>query len=117
MRPATSGTFAKLLRAACPEVADRCDPYALALNFVLSAPQVSVAIVGTRTVEEVEANNRLSDDTSRRLDLTGCTSGMFSRGSHLSPGDFSRGACGANEIRTCCYATQCALSPGPSGNG
>lgn len=69
MRPATSGTFPKLLRAACPELADRCDPYALALNFVLSAPQVSVAIVGTRTVAEVEMNNRLSDDTARRLDL------------------------------------------------
>lgn len=69
MRPATSGTLPKLLRAACPEIADRCDPYTLALNFVLSAPQVSVAIVGTRTIEEVEANNRLSDDASRRLDL------------------------------------------------
>lgn len=69
MRPATSGTFPKLLQAACPGIADQCDPYALALNFVLSAPQVSVAIVGTRTIEEVEANNRLSDDTARRLDL------------------------------------------------
>jgi aryl-alcohol dehydrogenase-like predicted oxidoreductase len=69
MRPATSGAFPKLLQAACPAVADQCDPYALALNFVLSAPQVSVAIVGTRTIEEVEANNRLSDDTAQRLDL------------------------------------------------
>lgn len=69
MRPATSGTFPKLLHAMCPEFADRCDPYALALNFVLSAPQVSVAIVGTRTVEEVEANNRLSDDATGRIDL------------------------------------------------
>jgi len=25
--------------------------------------------VGTRTVEEVEMNNRLSDDTARRIDL------------------------------------------------
>ena len=69
MRPATSGTLPKLLAAACPEPAGRCDPYALALNFVLSAPQVSVAIVGTRTIAEVEANNRLSDDPSGRLDL------------------------------------------------
>jgi len=69
MRPATSGTFPKLLHTACPGIADQCDPYALALNFVLSAPQVSVAIVGTRTVDEVEANNRLSDDTARRIDL------------------------------------------------
>jgi aryl-alcohol dehydrogenase-like predicted oxidoreductase len=69
MRPATSGTFPKLLQAACPGLAKGCDPYALALNFVLSAPQVSVAIVGTRTIEEVEANNRLSDATDQRLDL------------------------------------------------
>ncbi|HEV7213700.1 MAG TPA: aldo/keto reductase [Chloroflexota bacterium] len=69
MRPATSGTFPRLLQAVCPEVAARCEPYALALNFVLSAPQVSVAIVGTRTIEEVEMNNRLSDDTVRRIDL------------------------------------------------
>ncbi len=69
MRPATSGTFPKLLQASWPELPATCDPYALALNFVLSAPQVSVAIVGTRTAGEVEMNNRLSDDTSRRLDL------------------------------------------------
>jgi aryl-alcohol dehydrogenase-like predicted oxidoreductase len=69
MRPATSGTFPRLLQAACPELVAGCDPYTLALNFVLSAPQVSVAIVGTRTIAEVEMNNRLSDDTSRRLDL------------------------------------------------
>ncbi|MGI8912514.1 MAG: aldo/keto reductase [Chloroflexota bacterium] len=69
MRPATSGTFPRLLQAACPDLVEQCDPYALALNFVLSAPQVSVAIVGTRTVEEVEMNNRLSDDTARRIDL------------------------------------------------
>lgn len=69
MRPATSGALARLLDAACPEPARECDPYAMALNFVLSAPQVSVAIVGTRTIEEVEANNRLSDDPARRLDL------------------------------------------------
>lgn len=69
MRPATSGTFPKLLQATWPDLPSTCDPYALALNFVLSAPQVSVAIVGTRTVEEVEMNNRLSDDASRRLDL------------------------------------------------
>ncbi len=68
MRPATSGQLSKLLRTACPELADRYDLHAFALNFVLSAPQVSVAIVGTRTVAEVEANNRLSDDTARRLD-------------------------------------------------
>jgi aryl-alcohol dehydrogenase-like predicted oxidoreductase len=72
MRPATSGLLGKLLRASCPEGAAaleaRCNLAELALNFVLSAPQVSVAIVGMRRRAEAEANARLSDDGARRLD-------------------------------------------------
>ena len=72
MRSATSGLLPKLLRTAAPEAAAafaaRCNLSELALNFVLSAPQVSVALVGVRRRTELEANARLSDDTARRWD-------------------------------------------------
>lgn len=72
MRSATSGLLPKLLRTAAPEAAAafeaRCNLAELALNFVLSAPQVSVALVGVRRREEAEANARLSDDAARRWD-------------------------------------------------
>lgn len=72
MRSATSGLLQKLLRTAAPEAAAafeaRCNLAELALNFVLSAPQVSVALVGMRRRAEAEANARLSDDTGRRWD-------------------------------------------------
>jgi len=72
MRSATSGLLPKLLQASAPEAAAafaaRCNPAELALNFVLSAPQVAVALVGMRRRQEAEANARLSDDSTRRLD-------------------------------------------------
>ncbi len=72
MRSATSGLLPKLLRAASAEGAAafeaRCSLAELAINFVLSAPQVSVALVGMRRREEADANARLSDDAARRWD-------------------------------------------------
>lgn len=69
MRPLSSGIFPKLLRAARPDIDHYLDPHAVALNYVLSDPHISTAIVGMRRVEEVERNNAVSDDEQQRLDL------------------------------------------------
>ena len=69
MRPLSSGVFQRLMAAACPGIETRYDLSEVALNFVLSDPRVSTAIVGLRRVEEVERNAVLSDDAARRLDL------------------------------------------------
>jgi aryl-alcohol dehydrogenase-like predicted oxidoreductase len=69
MRPLTSGIFQKLLRRARPDIDDYLDLNELALNFVLSDPRVSTAIVGARRVSEVELNGALSDSIDKRIDL------------------------------------------------
>ena len=69
MRPLSSGIFQKLLRAARPDIDRYLDLNALALNYVLSDPHVSTAIVGMRKVAELEANNAVSDAVETRLDL------------------------------------------------
>ena len=40
------------------------------LSFVLSNPLVDVALVGTRTQEMVEANVRVCEDSSQKVDLS-----------------------------------------------
>ncbi len=69
MRPLSSGIFQKLLRAARPDIDQYLDLHALALNYVLSDPNVSTAIVRMRRVAEVERKNAVSDDITGRLDL------------------------------------------------
>lgn len=69
MRPLSSGIFQKLLRAARPDIDQYLDLNEIALNYVLSDPNVSTAIVGMRRIAEVEANNALSDAVEKRLDL------------------------------------------------
>ncbi|HJZ45951.1 MAG TPA: aldo/keto reductase [Roseiflexaceae bacterium] len=69
MRPLSSGIFQKLIRAARPDIDQYLDLNALALNYVLSDPNVSTAIVGMRRVSEVEQNNAISDALEQRLDL------------------------------------------------
>ncbi|HET7560589.1 MAG TPA: aldo/keto reductase, partial [Limnochordia bacterium] len=69
MRPLSSGIFQKLMRQADPAIDERLDLSALALNYVLSDARISTAIVGMRRAAEVRANNRISDDDGRRLDL------------------------------------------------
>ena len=68
MRPLTSGVFQRLMAQAFPQLAE-ADLSAFLLNYVLSNPFVDVAIIGMRRIEEVEANNALSDNTASRLDL------------------------------------------------
>lgn len=69
MRPLSSGIFQKLMRAARPDIDQYVDLNALALNYVLSDPNISTAIVGMRRAEEVERNNAVSDAVEGRLDL------------------------------------------------
>jgi len=69
MRPLSSGIFQKLMRAARPDIDQYLDLNALALNYVLSDPNISTAIVGMRRVSEVEQNNAISDALEQRLDL------------------------------------------------
>ena len=69
MRPLSSGIFQKLMRAARPNIDQYLDLHAVALNYVLSDPNISTAIVGMRRVAEVERNNAVSDAVEGRLDL------------------------------------------------
>ena len=69
MRPLSSGIFQKLLRAARPDIDQYLDLHAIALNYVLSDPNISTAIVGMRRIAEVERNNAVSDAVEGRLDL------------------------------------------------
>ncbi len=69
MRSATSGFLPRLLAAEFPE----CDPARatrLALRFALSTPEVDCALVGMRSVAEVEANAALAADPAARLDVS-----------------------------------------------
>jgi aryl-alcohol dehydrogenase-like predicted oxidoreductase len=69
MRPLSSGIFQKLMHAARTDIDQYIDLSELALNYVLSDPNVTTAIVGMRRVSEVERNNALSDAVERRIDL------------------------------------------------
>jgi aryl-alcohol dehydrogenase-like predicted oxidoreductase len=68
MRPTTCGFLQRLLCAEFPEIApDRVTR--MAINFVLSTPEVDCVVVGMRRVSEVAANVALAEDAARRLDL------------------------------------------------
>lgn len=69
MRPLTSGTFQKWLSWIDPGIENRVDVAKALLSFVLSNPLVDVAIVGMRTVQEVEKNVAIADDQRARIDL------------------------------------------------
>jgi aryl-alcohol dehydrogenase-like predicted oxidoreductase len=58
MRPLASGGFRRLLQRVAPEVLVALSPEQVALDFVLSNPNVSVALCGMRTPAEVEQNVR-----------------------------------------------------------
>ena len=69
MRPLSSGVFQKMMRLARPDIDQYLDLYAVALNYVLSDPNVTTAIVGMRRAVEAERNNALSDANEQRMDL------------------------------------------------
>lgn len=67
-RTATSGFLQKLFAREFPEI-DPGTLTQLAIRFVLSTPEIDCALVGMRTVAEVEENARLARDVSTRMDL------------------------------------------------
>ena len=66
MRTLTSGIFQKWVNAVRPD--DGFDYTPSLLQFVLSNPLVNVALVGMRTVDEVERNVVTANDMSGRVD-------------------------------------------------
>jgi aryl-alcohol dehydrogenase-like predicted oxidoreductase len=67
MRPTTCGFLQKLLGAVFPEI-DRDRLTRLAIQFVLSTPEVDCVVVGMRNAQELLANVALAEDTAGRLD-------------------------------------------------
>ena len=67
MRSLTAGLFQRWFNAAIPDT--KVDFSGPLLQFQLSNPLVDVALVGMRTVDEVEANVAVADDLSGRIDL------------------------------------------------
>ena len=65
MRPTTCGFLQKLLGAAI----DPAKLTRLAINFVLSTPEVDCCVVGMRNADEVAANVALAEDLAGRLDI------------------------------------------------
>lgn len=68
MRPTTCSVLQKLIASTFPEI-DQNRLTELAINFVLSTPEVDCVVVGMRNVAEVTANVALAEDSGRRLDL------------------------------------------------
>ena len=66
MRTLTSGIFQKWVSTVRPD--DEYDYTSALLQFVLSNPLVNVALVGMRTVAEVEQNVKTANDLSGRVD-------------------------------------------------
>lgn len=69
MRTLTSGVFQRWLGQVAPELTTALDWNAALLGFVLSHPQVDVALVGMRTEAEVDANVRVVESGSFRVDM------------------------------------------------
>jgi uncharacterized protein len=67
MRTATSGLLQRWVQMVNP--ANRFDYTEALIQFVLSNPLVDVALVGMRSVAEVEANVRIWRDVAHRIDL------------------------------------------------
>ncbi len=68
MRSATSGFLQRLLAGTSPGPGSAAVTR-LAIQFVLSTPQVDVALVGMSSVDEVHTNAAIADDLAGRLDL------------------------------------------------
>lgn len=69
MRTLTSGLMQRWLAQIAPEVVNTVDWNGALLGYVLSHPQIDVAIVGMRTDEEVDRNVDLVENGRFRLDM------------------------------------------------
>ena len=67
MRSLTSGIFQKWMKIIRPE--DDFDYSAALIQYVLSNPFVDTALLGMRSVEQVEWNVRTCMDLEHRIDL------------------------------------------------
>jgi predicted aldo/keto reductase-like oxidoreductase len=70
MRTLTSGLLQRWLTRIAPEVAGTIDWNAALLGYVLSHPQVDVALVGMRTAEEVDRNVEVVAGGAFRVDMS-----------------------------------------------
>jgi aryl-alcohol dehydrogenase-like predicted oxidoreductase len=68
MRPTTCLALPRLLATEFPDL-DARRVLRLAINFVLSTPEVDCALVGMRTLQEVRENVALAQDAGARIDL------------------------------------------------
>ena len=69
MRPLTSQSLYRFMKRVAPESLETSNPHQIALDFVLSNPDVSVAICGMRTISEVLDNVRTVDEKKWRWDF------------------------------------------------
>ena len=69
MRTATSGFLQKLLTREFGEAINAETVTRMCINYVLSTPEIDVALVGMRNPREVEINTALADDIQVRYDL------------------------------------------------
>ncbi|NOU68656.1 hypothetical protein GC096_31990 [Paenibacillus sp. LMG 31461] len=69
MRPLTSQSLYRFMKRVAPESLETINPHRIALDFVLSNPDVSVAICGMRTISEVLDNVSTVDAKEWRWDF------------------------------------------------
>ncbi|CAN7648213.1 aldo/keto reductase [Paenibacillus sp. LjRoot56] len=69
MRPLTSQSLYRFMKRVAPESLETINPHQIALDFVLSNPDVSVAICGMRTIREVLDNVSTVDAKEWRWDF------------------------------------------------
>jgi aryl-alcohol dehydrogenase-like predicted oxidoreductase len=69
MRTATSGFLQKLLTREFGDAVDAESVTRMCIKYVLSTPEIDVALVGMRNRREVELNAALADDLEARYDL------------------------------------------------
>ena len=80
MRTLTSGVFQRWLAQVAPAAAGAIDWNAALLDYVLSHPQIDVALVGMRTTDEVDRNAAALAAAAYRLDLAALHDGYGARG-------------------------------------
>ena len=69
MRTATSGFLQKLLAREFGSAINTEAVTRMCINYVLSTPEIDIALVGMRNQREVELNVDLADDVQARYDL------------------------------------------------
>jgi len=79
MRTLTSAIFQRWVKQVAPEVAEQVDWGGALLGFNLSHPQIDVAVVGMRSVDEVDRNADVVDRGLYRVDVAALHGEFVSR--------------------------------------